>query len=637
MEKIKSLCKNTCTIALQSKKILWVMIILTSLYLISLPLASAYLNMTVYEYYDDSATGYVLDGLDGGATANVQTFTVGTVGTDKSFLFAQICVRSCRNAVDSGNITAMLWNVNATGGPDPSVNLSTGLLNTNGFNECNDISVCENITMTPYQVNASAQYALALVCYDAPLGVPYLGYNNSVTPDGYAGGEYWRSTDMSTGFWNITGSDVFFYVWSGDDVLEISDTYNNETTEGNIETFNITINYSSTEYPNIQGNLIYNGTSYVGTKTVAGENTTFSRTLEIPPVTADVNITFYWEITLFDDTDYDYDSTSNNQTVRNMVIDDCTTYTTLILNATLYDEETQEYLAAASNTSEIKIDVDIFSVGGTTPIIEYYQNYSLINSATVCLDNDLSNSTYQMDVQILYEGDSYASEFYHIQNYTLTNETTTTFPLNISLFDLLDEDSQTFLITYKDGNFLPVEEALIDIQRKYVDEGIFKSVEIPKTDESGQTTGHFDLEGVIYTLVITKYGETLATFDNIAVVCQDQVIGDCRLSLNAFSTGVDFTEWEDVGDITYTMNFDESARTITTIFTTTDGSSKTILLNTTKQDRFGNTTICSDTLTSSSGTLTCNIPASYGNVTMVTKLFSDGTDIRNGIRLDLHR
>ncbi|KKL68885.1 hypothetical protein LCGC14_2120540, partial [marine sediment metagenome] len=132
------------------------------------------------------------------------------------------------------------------------------------------------------------------------------------------------------------------------------------------------------------------------------------------------------------------------------------------------------------------------------------------------------------------------------------------------------------------------------------------------------------LKGVIYSIVVSKNGVLLSTFDNLAVICQDVIIGRCEINLNALAATEGFQDWETVGGITHLFDFDRDARVITLAFTTTDGSSKTVLLNTTKYDRWGNDTICTDSLTSSSGTLTCNIPNSFGNVTMVSQLFADG-------------
>ena len=428
--------------------------------------------------------------------------------------------------------------------------------------------------------------------------------------------------------WTIRscGTDGCFYgtnrTFNTTTLLFLFQNFNNQTIEGSTETFEVNLTYDSLSYLNIIGNLIYNGTSYTGTKINTGNNISFIRNLQIPSIDTEVNITFYWQILLLNSSTSEFNSTDNNQTVKNINIDICGAYTILLLNYTIYDEETLTMLDGSGDNTTIEVDLDIFPLGSTTSIVNLSNTYLETNPAQVCLQEDLLNGTqYQMNVETRYSSTNRTIEYHNIQNFTLENST---LPQHIALYDLLLVDSQEFGITFKDTNFIPVEDALIDIQRKYIGDGIFRSVEIPRTDEFGQTKGHFDLDGVIYTIVVSKNGKVLATFDNIAVVCQEQILENCELNLNALSTGVPFEDLTQLGGITYTFDFDRDAQTITVIFSTTDGSSRTVLLNTTKYDMFGNNTVCFDTLTSSSGTLTCNIPDVYGNSTVVSRLYVNG-------------
>ena len=403
--------------------------------------------------------------------------------------------------------------------------------------------------------------------------------------------------------------------------IENSQTYNLTTSEGSTETFIINLTYDPVRFTNIQGVLVYNNTRYIGTKTGIGETIMFIKQIDITPVSVQTDITFYWEIELIEPIGSTIiNSTFNEQTVNIISIDDCSANSVLILNFSLKDEESQDVIDSSFYNSSVEIDVQIFPIGSSEVIISYSQNYTKNNNPQICLEE--LNESYEMDVQVLYDGgEIHVAEFYHIQKGSLSNEN---IPNNINLFTLKTEDSQDFLITFKDSNFIPVENALINIQRKYIDEGVFKSVEIPKTDEQGQAVGHFDLQGAIYTITIEKNKDVLAIFDNVAVYCEDPIIGNCKINLNALSTGESFSDLTQIGNITYTMSFDKSTRTITTIFSSTDGTSKTVLLNATKFDRFGNQSVCSNFLTTSAGTLTCIIPASYGNLTIIAKLYVNG-------------
>lgn len=394
--------------------------------------------------------------------------------------------------------------------------------------------------------------------------------------------------------------------------------YSNTTTEGNSETF--TANVSTNGLQISTATLQYNNTDYSGTITDNGGNVfTVTRVLDIPTIGADSNITFFWKVLL--QNSQQFNSTATNQTVNDLALDDCAVNTFLILNYSLKDEETQEFLAEdATINSSVEVDVDVFPLGSTTPVIEFSQNYSNENNPQVCLGSDLSGINYTIDVQTRYTGAGYASEFNHLQQFALNNDSV---PQNIDLLDLKSTDSTEFLITYKDNAFFPVEDALISITRKYVDEGVFKTVEIPKTDESGQTKGHFDLDGVIYTIVVSQNGTTVATFNEVTVRCENPVTSDCNLNLNAFTGGTEFTDWANKDDLNYNFVFDSTLRRITVTFNTVSGGTSVMFLNTTKYDRFGNNTVCSDTLTSSTGTLTCDIPASFGNTTVISTLYKD--------------
>lgn len=410
--------------------------------------------------------------------------------------------------------------------------------------------------------------------------------------------------------------------------IENSQTYDDVISEGALTTLNINITYNSSHYTDIDAILHYNSTTYTGTQIDSGDNIRFSRTITAPSVATSINKSFFWTVEFINATSTYANSTTNNQTIDNVNIDDCGTFSLVLLNFTLRDEETQNRINGTEFNSTVEIEVELRTPGTNTVIMNMSQNYTQNNNPQVCLQSSLGNATYELSSTISYQADTYAAEFYHIQNSTITNASITQ---NINLFDLKSVDAQNFLVTFKDANFLPVEDALIQIQRRYISEAVFKTVEIPKTDNSGQAAGSFDLTGALYTIVVTKNGVILATFDNIAVICQDTVIGDCRINLNTASSTLDFTDWEKRGGITNTMLFNKTTRRITVIFTSTDGTAKTVMINATKYDMFGNDTICTDSLTSASGTLICDIPASYGNVTIKAKLYSDGNLIRTEI------
>jgi len=403
---------------------------------------------------------------------------------------------------------------------------------------------------------------------------------------------------------------------------EISQTYNENATEGNIEKFEINISYDTIAFTNVEGNLYYNNTKYVGDKTTLDLYTNFSVSVEVPTVTTKTNITFWWDIVLINASSNHFNSTVYNQSVANIGADACSTFTTRIINATLRDEESQALIEVNDSNSSIEIDVDIFTQGGDTPVIEFSQNFSENVTANICINDPLNSSTYEMDVQIRYDGDDYASEFYYIQNTTLTNST---IPINITLFDLLDASAQEFKITYKDENFLGVADALVQIQRKYISDGVFKTVEQPKTDTNGETMAQLQLTEAVYTIVITKYGVTLATFSDIIAVCQNPTLETCEINLNSFASALSTTDFTVGDDFAFTLTFNSTSREIESIYSIPSGTASEVMLNATLFDSLGVTQACADTITSSSGTLACVVPLSVGNGSVIAKVSKAGT------------
>ncbi len=430
----------------------------------------------------------------------------------------------------------------------------------------------------------------------------------------------WTCSSGSTGGTSFASANFTLLVGEWEENNQI---FNPNTFEGNTETFKINI----TAISGLQvstGVLHYNNTEFLGSISSIGpdeegDQFIISRTLAVPNLTASANLTFFWEIDL--NSGFTANSSSNNQSVSVISIDDCGSNSLMILNFTYKDEDDLTGIPAATNNTIIEIDVDLFATGTTTnPIAEFSQNYTQINPARVCLANDLNNTSYDMDVDIRYDADNYANEFYHIQKFVLSKATSSQ---NISLFGLLDSRAQKFVITFKDITFIPIEGALIDVTRKYIAEGLFRTVEIGETDSTGQTVAQLVISETIYTFIVSKDGQTLATFENIKAICSDATIGDCQINLNALSTSTPVEDFTTVGGLSFTMVFDEALRRITSVFSTLDGSTSLVQLNATKFDRFGNDTVCSDFLSSSSGTLTCTIPASFGNGTVIARLFNN--------------
>lgn len=402
-------------------------------------------------------------------------------------------------------------------------------------------------------------------------------------------------------------------------VLEINQTFSNQTIEGNLEDFLATIVLGSGQ--SIASVILnYNNTINIGVIGTSGANTTLSKlNFIVPEVSVDTNITFNWSIVL--STLEVINLTSQNQTILNLGIDNCSTFTNQILNFTMVDEEEQTTL---SNTT-LEIALDLFSADRSQLVISLNGSFEDQNPIGLCLNQNLTGGIqYSSDGIIRYVADGYANEYFNIFNLTLNNETGI---INITLFDLNISDSTEFQLTFTGLDFLPVENALVFVERQYIAENTFKTVELPKTDSNGQTVLHLVRNEVIYNIRVNKDGETLGLFSNIIAFCQDFTIGECTINLNALSNETPIFNYDEGVGIIYegAPTFNSTTNDVTFSFASSDSTTRLVSMNVERRDVFGNISICNNTILSTSGTLSCDIGQNLSDTSLFTTVSIDGT------------
>jgi hypothetical protein len=403
-------------------------------------------------------------------------------------------------------------------------------------------------------------------------------------------------------------------------VFETSTGYSTPVLEGT--TTNFTANLTMTSgYRLSSVYLIYNGTTTAGSAMeYSTDNWYIYATKVVPSVTTNTNYSWYWSLTFEDNSIIN--TTAQTQTVNDVALDNCSTYTNQLFNFTLLDEDTQYKLYTNSTDSPV-INVDMLFKNPTSGAIvfNFSRIYSSINPARICSSAAINNSVFYVDAILQYYSNNRFLEFYHIDNFNLN---TTSTNQNITLYDLSNSTGQEFKITYKNSNFNTVPGATIQIQRKYISEGIYKTVEIPKVGSEGYAIAHLIPSNQKYTFLVYEDGELLATFTDITPYCQNPLFTDCTISINSFASSVSPTDFTDEADFVSSISWNKTTRVVNAIFSVPSGAVATTMLNVTLYDGLGNVSVCSDTLTSAGGTLTCTIPSTYSNSTVKITLIADG-------------
>jgi len=202
----------------------------------------------------------------------------------------------------------------------------------------------------------------------------------------------------------------------------------------------------------------------------------------------------------------------------------------------------------------------------------------------------------------------------------------TSLPNEITLRDLISTSATTFRIQYKSATFLPVANAVINIQRKYIGEGIFKEIESPLTDTSGESSASLDLNSVLYRIIVSKNGITLATFENPAIACDNILTGDCSITINERDSATLINNYDTENDFNYGLS--QSNRTITLAFSVPSGENRLVNLFVNQSTILGNKTSCNQTLYATSGQLQCDIAEGLGDVSLVVDVSADNILIR---------
>lgn len=405
--------------------------------------------------------------------------------------------------------------------------------------------------------------------------------------------------------------------WSYD-ILEINQTYINQTIEGSTQ--NISAIIRMAEGVTISSAILYYGISNSsGIVLASGENTELLKVnLVTPNRDTEGNSTFYWSITLSDDQVINLSEQS--QFISVISLDNCSNFTNTILNISMVDEEEQTVI---TNNTIFEIAISFLSSDRTVTIFDFSQLFRDENPISICLsENITSGVAYSLDATIRYTATGYANEYYNIVNTEFTNETET---INLTLYSLNETDSTEFQLSFTGSDFLPIENALVYVDRQYISENTFKTVELPKTDYNGQSVLHLVRNDVIYNIRITKDGVVLGNFENLVAFCDDFTIGDCNIELNAFdSVESVFNYVEDLDIIYTTPTYNETLNLVSFNFLTSDGLSKEVTLEVTRNDIFGNRSVCNATLFSPGGTLQCAIDPNLDDSVLGVSVYTEG-------------
>lgn len=474
---------------------------------------------------------------------------------------------------------AQFANITTTSFP---VNVSVDVLSSDATLDSCWLTTSENATVLPYPCNTTTS-----VLFNSE-GSKYITAfaNDSV------GGTTSATRNLTIYFYNYTH-------FASSDVVA----------EGGQSTF--TLNVSMTNIPGAQAFFTYNNTNFApSTQTNTQNGSLFTYVLNVPVGYGNATgATQYYNWT-FNITGFATDivTDTKNQTVFTPSLSNCSAGGVQVLNFTHYDEETRQ-VVNFSNGNNLQVDLSLTSL--YDPNIEFVYNATEINSPdlVVCLPDGVLNSTsYRLDLTGSYVGTDFVQEFFYIDNGTLSNSN---LPQEYSWFDVLLDDSTTFLFSFLDENGLEVPGVIVETYRYYIGEGDFIEVERSKEDNNGETHIHLVEEDVIYKFRITLENQEIFLSDQYNAKC---LSSPCSITLSAEPDVDPFPDvYNNLPEGSYAITTDKSTREVTLAF----NLNETAVMNLTIWTQNNNEAeiVAQGTTSASTGSVTVTVPLQYANAT----------------------
>ena len=491
-----------------------------------------------------------------------------------------------------------------------------------------------DLVTTSFPINSTWNYTSAdtnidLCYYNTSESTVY----NFTTCNATIGSPAWASGGNKTiyfcandTFGRETCNTEYIFIYS---ITETSADNPDPVGEGSTATFNFTVNLTS--IPTTTATLMINNSVYSPTTTTAGSDGYYFETSFVIPDgwgnTTGIDQGWNWNYTITG-ISTNASTTSENITVYEMAIDDCSTYAQQILNLSLRDEEGNSWINGSVG-SNIEVDINLTSIDDPSITIQYSNTFVNSSNATMCVPlNLINNSNYTIDITIGFDSTNRVWEFWHLDNGTLDLAGNFNYytSRDVILMDLLTADSTSFLFNYFDVDGFAVDGSLAHVYRKYIGDGEFLEVERSKADQNGDTIVHLVEEDVIYYFLITLDGEILYTSSSYTALCQAV---PCTINLEEGGESAEFgTDYDLVDGGGYSINESRSTRMVSLVYSVNETTTMNFTLY--KYDYDGSVVQINTTEdTGLNGILTLHVPQSAGNVSFFASVVKDDVFINS--------
>ena len=358
--------------------------------------------------------------------------------------------------------------------------------------------------------------------------------------------------------------------------------------EGQTTTFYLNITKNSTYINNVYATFFWNESQYNLTGTTTTSLVEFSQAITVPLLstgTNAANITWSWNYTIDAATENISVNISSNQSISKRNIDNCSTYTTVAMNFSLYNE-TSETLVTGDMSGYFEV-----IIGGVE--IPFNLTWSNVTSGNICISPVWAS--YQINGQLEYTATGFNDETYYLSDATIDNST--------EFIDLYLTDGATivtFTVTDQDDNVVP--DVLIHILSYDFGTNSHTTTEIINTDSQGEALGNIVLSTQWYKFLLVYDGSIVLETEPV------KITGTSRnFRINLQTDFFDFFETFD--NMQTSLTFTNATRNFAYTFLSTTGTSVTACLKVIQRTAADDLLVNDTCVTAASGTILVNVGA----------------------------
>lgn len=379
------------------------------------------------------------------------------------------------------------------------------------------------------------------------------------------------------------------------DVLE-KVSYRQAIFEGDLET--IILNLSANSITSLSGNIRWNNSNSTA---LASYNSTFAKlnaSVLVPTINTPTEFyfNFTYSINGVNRTTATYNSNATVLTAMNIT----TICPTDLTPSRHFDFKEEQNLTVFNNTVAFNFKYGVTNNTAKT----FSSSLTNVEGFYICTNTTVGNYSVGYG-EIQYEKTGYVDR----RNYLFEDTLLTTVQVNETLYSLPSTDSTSFLFEFKTSALVAYENKYTKLLRWYPDYDEYRTVDMGKTDNKGETVMHVVTEDVDYRIGLYELNGTLINLaDPVRMVCQTT---PCEYSLLIAPGDVDYTS---IFGIDHSLTFNNNTRVFSFIWSDPSSNTDSMTLKVYKETGFDSIEICNNVGAGATGALSCNVSAYTGTI-----------------------